>query len=98
MRKSNDPGSLLNVDAFIHDTYPQYPQPTAEVEVPSKRSSVSPSTPTLLIEANTLLREGLRRILTGTEYNVVACGSSLEDIGCTWASHSRPQLLIVGIS
>ncbi|MCG7391959.1 response regulator transcription factor [Microvirga sp. ACRRW] len=53
------------------------------------------ATPTLLVESNTLLREGLRRILAETAYNPVALSSSLDEVLTGWESDSPSFLLIM---
>lgn len=51
--------------------------------------------PTLLFEPNTLLREGLRRMLADSSYRLVATGSSLGEISHLALSGDRPFLAIV---
>jgi two-component system nitrate/nitrite response regulator NarL len=53
------------------------------------------TTPTLLIEPNTLLREGLRRILAETAYNPVALSPSFTEILAEWKPDANPFLLIL---
>ncbi len=50
---------------------------------------------TLLVEPNTLLREGLKRILAETAYNLAASTASLDEISGVWKSDGRPLLLII---
>lgn len=52
--------------------------------------------PTLLVESNTLLREGLRRILEETAYNPVALSASLDHGLTGWEPDAAPFLLIMG--
>lgn len=52
------------------------------------------STPTLLVEPNTLLREGLRRILAETAYNPVSLGANFDEALAGWEAASGPFLLI----
>ncbi|HZW48330.1 MAG TPA: response regulator transcription factor [Microvirga sp.] len=56
------------------------------------------ATPTLLVESNTLLREGLRRILAETAYNPVALSSSLDEVLEGWEPDAAPFLLIMDSS
>jgi two-component system nitrate/nitrite response regulator NarL len=51
--------------------------------------------PTLLVEPNTLLREGLKRILAETSYRLVASASSLDEAFQAWASGADPFLLVI---
>ncbi|MXQ11772.1 LuxR C-terminal-related transcriptional regulator [Microvirga makkahensis] len=55
----------------------------------------SQSIPTFLVESNTLLREGLRRILAETAYNPVALSSSFEGVLTDWEPNYTPFLLIM---
>jgi two-component system, NarL family, nitrate/nitrite response regulator NarL len=50
---------------------------------------------TLLVEPNTLLREGLKRILAETAYNLAASTASLDEINGVWKADGRPLLLII---
>jgi two-component system nitrate/nitrite response regulator NarL len=98
MRKSRDSNSPLDIDAFVPDPYPRYPQSACGVDVPPKGEEAVPGMATLLVEPNTLLREGLKRILSGTGYGVVATGTSLDDVRWAWISQDQPHLLILGVS
>jgi two-component system nitrate/nitrite response regulator NarL len=55
----------------------------------------APDVPTLLFEPNTLLREGLRRILADTSYRLVATGSNLDEISQLGLPQDRSFLAIV---
>ena len=55
----------------------------------------SQTTPTLLVESNTLLREGLRRILAETVYNPVALSSGFDEVFANWQPDTTPFLLIM---
>lgn len=55
----------------------------------------APPVPTLLVEPNTLLREGLKRILSETPYSLCASGASLEEARRTWPPNADPFLLII---
>jgi len=50
---------------------------------------------TILVEPNTLLREGLKRILAETSYGLVASTASLGEADRMWAPDDRPFLLII---
>ncbi len=50
--------------------------------------------PTLLVEPNTLLREGLKRILTETAYALVATAATLDEARQLWEPDQGPCLLI----
>ena len=50
---------------------------------------------TLLVEPNTLLREGLKRILAETPYPPVASTATLTEASRGWAKDNRPFLLII---
>jgi two-component system nitrate/nitrite response regulator NarL len=50
---------------------------------------------TLLIEPNTLLREGLKRILAETSYRLVSSGASLDEARRTYTPDNAPFLLIM---
>ncbi|MBM6595174.1 LuxR C-terminal-related transcriptional regulator [Microvirga pudoricolor] len=97
MRKSNDPNSLLDVDSFTQDTYPRYSQSAPGLDMTLKSIKAPPVVATLLVEPNTLLREGLKRILSGTDYGVVASGTAIEDLPVARIAHAHPQLLILGV-
>lgn len=51
--------------------------------------------PTLLVEPNTLLREGLKRILAETPYSLVSSAASLDEARRSWTPGSDPFLLIL---
>ncbi len=53
------------------------------------------TTPTLLVEPNTLLREGLRRILAETAYNPVALSASFDEVLAAWKPEAAPFMLIM---
>jgi two-component system nitrate/nitrite response regulator NarL len=61
----------------------------------ARGASPSPDVPTLLFEPNTLLREGLRKMLADSAYRLVATGSSLGEISQLAVSGDRPFLAIV---
>jgi two-component system nitrate/nitrite response regulator NarL len=51
--------------------------------------------PTLLVEPNTLLREGLRRILAETAYNPVSLAATFEEALAGWEGADNPFLMIM---
>ena len=53
--------------------------------------------PTIVIDQNTLFREGLTRILAGTRYRVVHRCSGLDDIPKKPAINGHESLLLIGI-
>lgn len=55
----------------------------------------SQTIPTLLVEANTLLREGLKRILAETAYSPVALSPSFDEALAGWEADAKPFLLIM---
>jgi two-component system, NarL family, nitrate/nitrite response regulator NarL len=59
------------------------------------RYTDSQTTPTFLIEPNTLLREGLKRILAETAYNPVALSSCFNEVMAGWEPDTNPFLLIM---
>lgn len=97
MRKTYDlEGSSLPGVPFTRDTTHSRYMELARASDMSQVKAIEPHTiPTLLVETNTLLREGLRRILAETTYNPVALASSFEDVFATWQSGSNPFLLIL---
>jgi two-component system, NarL family, nitrate/nitrite response regulator NarL len=92
MRKNYDSEALPNLGgSFAVDMYSR----NSPVRPPVRSASPSPDVPTLLFEPNTLLREGLRRMLADTAYRLVATGSALKDISQLAVSEDRPFLAIV---
>ena len=53
------------------------------------------TTPTLLVEPNTLLREGLRRILAETAYNPVSLAASFDEALAGWEAADHPFLVVM---
>jgi len=98
MRKSSDSNSPSGVEDFAPDAYPRYSQSVSGADITPKSVKPFPGVATLLVEPNTLLREGLKRILSSTDYGVVATGASLEDIRRAWVSQEDPHLLIFGVT
>ncbi|SCY03213.1 LuxR C-terminal-related transcriptional regulator [Microvirga guangxiensis] len=68
----------------------------ARASEPQVQYTNSQATPTLLVEPNTLLREGLRRILAETAYDPVALSSSFDEALAAWEpADATPFLLIM---
>ena len=92
MRKNYDSEALPELGGSLAlDMYAR------NAPVRSARADAAPpaDVPTLLFEPNTLLREGLRRILADTSYRLVATASSLAEISQLAVSDERPFLAIV---
>jgi two-component system nitrate/nitrite response regulator NarL len=51
---------------------------------------------TVLVERNSLLRERLQRILTGTRFRVLKAAASLEELNVSNILSGRPILLLIG--
>lgn len=51
--------------------------------------------PTLLVEPNALLREGLKRILAETAYRLVASAASLDEAHRVWVPQDGPFLVVI---
>jgi two-component system nitrate/nitrite response regulator NarL len=64
----------------------------------SSRAQHLRNVPTLLVEPNTLLREGLKRILAETPYHLVAMTSNLDEVQHLDATSHAPVLFIVDAS
>lgn len=56
------------------------------------------SVPTILVEKNTLFREGLSKLLAGTAFRVTATVSSPEELRPGLSSELRPMLIILGLT
>jgi len=97
MRKTYDLDgtSLQSVPLTTEIRQARYLELARASEAPQVQHMTSPTVPTLLVEPNTLLREGLRRILAETAYNPVALSSNLEEVVAGWKSGSDPFLLIM---
>lgn len=81
-----DLGGSLAIDMYARTSSPRST---------TRAASPSPDVPTLLFEPNTLLREGLRKMLADTAYRLVATGSSLKEVSQLAVSGDRPFLAIV---
>lgn len=51
---------------------------------------------TVLVERNSVLRERLRRFLTGTPFRVIKAAASLEELNLSNVLSGRPTLLVIG--
>lgn len=97
MRKTYDlDGSLVSGVPFARDTgHSKYLElARASDPLQAKHPDIQ-TTPTLLIEPNTLLREGLRRILAETAYNPVALAASFDEALAGWEASGSSFLMII---
>ena len=94
MRKTYDSEALPDMGGSLAiDMYSRQ----SSLKSHHRNASSAADVPTLLFEPNTLLREGLRRMLADTSYRLVATGSSLDEIpsspflttGLFWRSSMR---------
>jgi two-component system nitrate/nitrite response regulator NarL len=97
MRKTYDlDGSSLSGVPLTRDAgRARYLELARASDASQDRAMNSQTTPTLLVEANTLLREGLRRILAETAYNPVALSSNLDEVLAGWEPDAGPFLLVM---
>lgn len=98
MRKTYDlDGSpqAANVSLKREGGYPRYLELSRSVDPVRAQASDSQAVPTLLVEPNTLLREGLRRILAETAYDPVALSSHMSDAVAGWGADGQAFLLIL---
>jgi len=97
MRKTYDlDGSSLSSVPLTRDIGHSRYLELARASDSSQAEYVHPqTTPTLLVEPNTLLREGLKRILAETAYNPVALSSSFGEALADWKPDGNPFLLIM---
>ena len=54
--------------------------------------------PTCIVGSNNLFREGLKSLLAGTEYRVVALCEQLSELEGTAASRPEPKLFLMGVN
>lgn len=95
MRKNYSFDSLSDLDSLVSDeTFSRVPDSTADGAWPRATRSDTGLVPTFLVEPNTLLREGLKRILIDTRFSVVASCSDFGEAS-RQQSPDRPFLLIV---
>lgn len=97
MRKSYDlDGSSLSSMPLTRDIgHSKYLELARVSEASHARYMKHQATPTFLVEPNTLLREGLRRILAETAYNPVALSASYDDVLADWENDGTQLLLII---
>jgi two-component system nitrate/nitrite response regulator NarL len=92
MRKTYDSEALPDLGGSLAiDMYSRH----SPIRSTTRGASPAADVPTLLFEPNTLLREGLRRMLADSSYRLVATGSSLGEISQLAVSGDRPFLAIV---
>lgn len=96
MRKSYElEGSSPTVSPLAGDmAYTGYMELTRSSGRARAKLAYASTTPTILVEPNTLLREGLRRILSETPYEPVAFAATLSDLQEHWLSERRCLLII----
>lgn len=97
MRKTYDLDSLppANAPSSEDVAYARYVEVARSAEPTQAESTSVQAVSTLLVEPNTLLREGLKRILTETSYKLVASAASLDEALRIWAPDDGPFLLIM---
>lgn len=97
MRKTYDlDGSSLSSVPLTRDIgQARYLELARASDASQDRYMNSQATPTLLVESNTLLREGLRRILAETAYNPIAMSASLDEVLGSWEPDAGSFLLIM---
>ncbi len=98
MRKSYDlDGSpqTAAVSLARDAAYPRYLELSRSVEPPRTQAADANVVSTLLVEPNTLLREGLKRILAETAYDPVGLSSNLVEALAGWEADGRAFLLIM---
>jgi two-component system, NarL family, nitrate/nitrite response regulator NarL len=95
MRKNYEQDSLSDQSALSKSGATSGNGETAYWSGTSPKGHVAQTVPTLLIEPNTLLREGLKRILSETPYHLVATTSSLDEAPHLDMAGSAPVLFIV---
>ncbi|MBZ6078367.1 LuxR C-terminal-related transcriptional regulator [Microvirga puerhi] len=80
MRKNYSFDSLSNLDSLVpNETFSKSSDPQAHGDLDRTLRADTDLVPMLLIEPNTLLREGLKRILTDTRFQVLQSCSSFEE-------------------
>jgi Response regulator containing a CheY-like receiver domain and an HTH DNA-binding domain len=95
MRKNYSCDGLSNLDELVPgETFSQIPDTQLHEGWDATVETDTEPVPTLLVEPNTLLREGLRRILTDTRFNVVASCAGFSEVR-TYETSDRPFMLIV---
>jgi two-component system nitrate/nitrite response regulator NarL len=96
MRKTYDQDTLSEQGGLSVSSKVSEPAEVAQWTRPNEMTRVDTSpVPTLLVEPNTLLREGLKRILSETPYHLVASAANLDEARRSWSPGSEPFLLII---
>jgi two-component system nitrate/nitrite response regulator NarL len=98
MRKTYDLDGLPHqLESLANDFTPTRYVEVARAVEPTHQPSVSlQNTPTLLVEANTLLREGLKRILAETAYAPASSSATLEEACVALDMSPGAVLMIIG--
>ena len=95
MRKSYDQNNSSVPGASRDVPYPGFLEIAHSTEPSHAKIANMKLASTLLVEPNTLLREGLKRILAETAYSLAASTASLDEISRVWKPDGRPLLLII---
>ncbi|MGO4573845.1 LuxR C-terminal-related transcriptional regulator [Microvirga sp. 2TAF3] len=96
MRKNYNLDSLSDLDSLVPDeTFSRASEPASRTEWRQAQRSGSGLVSTLLVEQNTLLREGLKRILAETPFGIVASAPSLDEALRQWTPDDKAFLLIM---
>lgn len=97
MRKTYDlDGSSVSGAPFTREIGPSTYLELARASDPLQANYMNvQTTPTLLVESNTLLREGLRRILAETSYNPVALAACFDEAIAGWEGAENPFLMVM---
>lgn len=95
MRKNYGCDGLSNLDGLVPgEAFSQISDAQLRGDWDATVKSDTEPVPALLVEPNTLLREGLKRILAGTRFSVIASCSGFSDIR-SYGAPDRPFILIV---
>src|SRR5690349_7221561 len=96
MRKTYDPDALSEQGDLSVSRQSSETAEMTSCTRPNEMTRVdAPPVPTLLVEPNTLLREGLKRILSETPYSLCASGANLDEVWRAWPPNADPFLLII---
>jgi two-component system nitrate/nitrite response regulator NarL len=95
MRKNYEQDSLSDPSAMSESGPSSEHEDVGRWSESSSKESGSQAVPTLLVEPNTLLREGLKRILAETPYHLVATTSNLDEAQGLETTGPAPVLFIV---
>ena len=86
------PSDRISAEAVVHPAFVEFAH--SKAALPQDRGK-TPSVVTFLIETNSLLREGLGRILSETAYSPAALASCLDEIGPVRAREGCTTLFIL---